>query len=173
VKASCLKFLVISCAALMFGTAYADSSSPASQQKPPKSSANRLSNRPKDGKPSVERRDDSHLSGKNHTRSPAVTIKDRPEQRPNNRKHSPSGNTMSIHRLGSDNSGSAVKAGLIQHETINTAVPRRSSGVIRHSVPSVNNVRHRGANPATIGGPAKSNSRNAGAINGTSVHRRP
>jgi hypothetical protein len=69
-------------------------------------------------------------------------------------------------------SGGAAKDGLIQNKTLSDALPiRPRSAVIRPSVPSLNNMRHRGANPAVVGGPAISAGRNSGAITGTRMHR--
>jgi hypothetical protein len=187
-KATCLLFLMISCVLLTPGTAYGDPSSPASQQTPPENAANTVSDHPqdaehaapadggkrqKDGNPSGGRRGNRQVSGKNHPRSPATMTKNRLKQLPKNRERSPSGNAMNLHQPGSDKSGGAAKGGLIQRETVNTALPRRPPSVIRPSVPLLNNVRHRGANPAVIGGAANSDGRNTGVINGARVHRRP
>jgi hypothetical protein len=187
-KATRLLFLMISYAALTPGTTYAGSSSSRPQEAPPETAADTVSDhsqdagqaapaaggkRQKDRGPSGEQRDRRHVSGKNQPRSLATEIKVRPKQLPNNRERFPSRNAMNFHQPGSDKPSGAAKAGLIQHETVKTAVPRRPPSVTRPSVPLLNNVRHRGANPAVIGGPANSAGRNTGAINGTVVHRRP
>jgi len=187
-KIICHLFLAIGCAALMPETGYAAPSNAASQQTSPERVASPVSEHPQDagqaapaqggtrqkgGNPSDGRGDNPQVSVKNHPRSPVTTMKARPKQLSNNREHSPSGNTMSVHQPGSDKSGSTAKTGLIQHKTANTAVPRRPPSAIRASMPLLNNVRHRAANPAVIGGSANSTRRNAGTINGTSVHRRP
>ena len=101
----------------------------------------------------------------------------RPKQLPNSRRRSIPGNAMNLHQPGSDKSGAAAKGGLIQNETANNALPVRPPSAVRprqRVSPSLNNVRHRGPNPAVIGGSAgNSNSRNTGAINGTRMHRKP
>jgi hypothetical protein len=187
-KVTSLLFLMIGGAALASGTAYPDPSGPASQQTSRESAANTVSDRPqdaehptltaggkrqKDGIPSDERQDLRHVSGKNHPRSPATRVKDRPKQLPNSRVRFPSGNATTFHQLGSDKSGGTAKGGLIQHEVVNSALPVRPANVIRPTAPLLNSVRHHGANPAVIGGSANSNGRSTGAINGTGVHRRP
>jgi hypothetical protein len=68
--------------------------------------------------------------------------------------------------------GGAAKDGLIQNKTLSDALPvRPRSAVIRPSAPTLNNMRHRGANPGVVGGPAISEGRNSGAITGPRVYR--
>ena len=187
-KGTFLLLLMISYAALTPGTTYAGSSSPRPQQASPESAADTVSDhsqdagqaapaaggkRQKDKSSSGEQRDRRHVSGKNQPRSLATTIKVRPKQLPNNRERFSSGNAMNFHQPGSDKSGGAAKSGLIQRDTVNGALPVRPANVIRPTVPLRNNVHHRGANPAVIGGSASPAGRNTGAINGTVVHRRP
>jgi hypothetical protein len=187
-KTSCLLFLMIGCAALTSGTSCAAQSSPASQQPPSESPANTISDHPRDavhgtpvedggnqndGKPSDEQRDYRHASDQDHPRSRAsLTRSNRPKQVPNNGEHSTSGTAMNLHQPGSDKSGASARGALIQHETFNRALTIRPAS-IRPRVPLPNNVRHRGANPAIIGGSASSNSRNTGAIDGAHMNRRP
>ncbi|MGA7447595.1 MAG: hypothetical protein WBQ43_21375 [Terriglobales bacterium] len=60
-------------------------------------------------------------------------------------------------------------------------MPVRPPGTVRPTAatlnPSLNNVRHRGPNPAVVGGlaggSANLHSSNTGAINGTHMHRKP
>ncbi len=187
-KALCFFFLVICCATLKSGTAFADSPSPTSQQTSPASSTNTVNVHPQDaehaapvdagkgqkhGKPSDGRQDNRKVSGKNHPRGPASTMKVRPKQPSNSREGSQPGNPTRLHQPGLDKSGTPTDSGSRQGEIANTALPRRPPSVIRPSVPLHNDVRHRGANPAVIGGSANSNSRSTGAINGTGMHRRP
>jgi hypothetical protein len=187
-KATCLLFLMIGCAALTPGTSCAAQSSLASQQPSSESSANTISDHPrdavhgapvedgkyqKDGKISNEQRDHRHASGKELPRSrTSLTTSNRPKQVPNNGEHSTSGTAMNLHQPGSDKSGASARGALIQHGTVNVFASIRPAS-IRPRVPLPNNVRHRGANPAVIGGSASSNSRNAGAIDGAHMNRRP
>jgi len=188
--------LTMSCAGLMPGTSYAAPS----QQTSAKSSANAASDRShdvrshdaepaasaddgkgqKEGNPSDEQsnaqQDPRRASAENHLRSRALlTAAKRPKQLTNSRKHSIPGNAMNLHQPGSKSDG-AAKAGLIQNETVNNALPVRPRSVVRPTAslnPSLNNVRHRGPNPAVVGGSANSDSRDTGAINGTHMHRKP
>ena len=172
-KVSCLLFLslivTMSWAALMPGTSYAAPS----QQTSAASSATT----PVAGNPSKEQRYPRHASDKNHPRSRAsLTAANHPKQLPNGRKRSIPGNAANLRQHGSGKSGAAAKGGLIQNETAKDALPVRSTSV-RPIVASLNplptNVRHRGSNPAVVGGLANSGNSNTGAINGTGMHRRP
>jgi hypothetical protein len=80
---------------------------------------------------------------------------------------------MNIHPPGSTLSAGAAKGGLIPNQTVHNALAVRTPSVIRPTVPSLNNVRHRGPNPAVVGGSANLHSRNIGAINGTRMNRKP
>jgi hypothetical protein len=187
-KATCLFFLMITCAALTPGTACADLSRPAFQQTSSESAANTVSDHPhdvehaapaddgkreKNGKPFDEREVRRHDFGKNHPRSPATKTKDRPKTLPNNSKRFVFGNAMNLYQPGSDKSTGVARSGLIQQETVNRALPVRPANVIRPTIQSPPNVRHRGPNPAAVGGLASRDSRNTGAINGTRMQRRP
>ncbi|MGA7929130.1 MAG: hypothetical protein WCA20_24415 [Candidatus Sulfotelmatobacter sp.] len=84
---------------------------------------------------------------------------------------------MNFHPPGSDKSGGAAKGGFIKNEKVNSALTARPTSVARPTVASLNplpnHVRHRGPNPAVVGGSANSASRNPGALNGTRMNRRP
>jgi hypothetical protein len=80
---------------------------------------------------------------------------------------------MNLRNSGSNKSGGAAKGGLIRQGQANGTQSLRPPDVVRPRAPSLNNVRHRGANPAVIGGAANSDARDSGAINGTRVHRKP
>ncbi len=193
-KTTWLLFLSMSWATLTHGTGYAAPSSPASQQSYPGSSANTASDHPRDpaqrdaapagdgrhptgGKASDEQRDHGRASDRNNPPSRAsligLTKANRPKQLPNRRQRSIPGNAMNLHQPGSDKSGGAAKGGLIRNETVNDALAARMPSVVRPTVPSFINVRHRGPNPAVVGGSALSHSSNTGAINGTRMNRRP
>ena len=181
-KLTCLVFALIAFASLTPGTSYAAPSNQdrASQQSSSQTSENTLGDHLRDakhaapddgGNASDERRDHRHISDRIHQRSPATITKDRPKL-PNIREHSPSRHAMNLHQPGSDKSSGAARGGFIQHETVNSVVPPRPPSVVRPSVPLLNNVRHRGPNPAVVGGSANSDGRNTGAINGARVHRK-
>ena len=173
-KPLCFLFLTIACVLWIEGTTCAASS----QQ----TSAEGSATTPVAGNPSKEQRYPRHASDKNHPRSRAsLTAANHPKQLPNDRKRSIPGNAANLHQSGSGKSGAAAKGGLIQNETARNAMPVRPPGTVRPTAtmlnPSLNNVRHRGPNPAVVGGSAGGsvnlNSSNAGAINGTRMPRKP
>ena len=66
------------------------------------------------------------------------------------------------------------QAGPTRSGVVAPQVQNKSAGrplAVPPSVAHGNNVRHRGSNPAVVGGPASSNTRNVGALNGTSMKR--
>ena len=118
-----------------------------------------------------------HASDTNHPHSRAGLIaSNRPKQLPAHQKLPLPRKPASPHQPASDRSGASAKSASIQNETARHAQPVRSRS-IRSSVASLNplptNVRHRGSNPAVVGGGANSGNSNTGAINGTGMHRRP
>lgn len=184
-KTVCLVFLTMICAALLHGTVYAAQSSPASQLKSHQGAAKTVSDRsqgvkqsaPGDdgthiGKPSDDRQNHHKVSDNNHpTSSPSLSKANRPKQLPNRRARSASANSMNPYRPASNKSGRATKDRLSRDETGNNTLSIRPT-VVRPAVPSFNNVRHRDANPAVVGGLGSSNTRNTGAIDGTHISRR-
>jgi hypothetical protein len=202
-KTACLLFLTMSWAALMHGRGYAVPSSPASRQTAPESSANTASEHPRDParRDAAPADDGRHQPGGKADEQPdlrrayhknqrpsgvsltGLTKANRPNQLSNSRQRSLPGNAL--HQPGSDKPGSVAKGGLIQTETAQNALPVRTSSVVRPTVASFNNARpggrswlwsagrHRGPNPAVVGGSANSDSRNTGAMNGTRMNRKP
>jgi hypothetical protein len=182
--------LTITCAALMSGTSYASPSQQTSAESSPTTASNRSHDgHPHDAKrtaqgddgkrqeeesPSDEQQALRHASDQNHLRSLAnLTSANRPKLIPNSREHSTSGNAMKRHQPGLTKSGGVANGGLVKNEKIIDARPVQTSSVARSAAPSLNNLRHRGANPAVVGGSAISESRNTGAINGTRMNRKP
>jgi hypothetical protein len=202
-KVLCFRFLIpiltMGCAVWMRGTSYAAPS----QQKSAESSANEKSAKPASdpphdkvshdpgrvapadsGKPqnggtsSDEPRDHHQASSKNPPGiRRSLTAANRPKQLPISRKGSLPGNAMNLHPPGSDKSGGAAKGGFIKNEKVNRVLTARPTGVARSTVASLNplpnHVRHRGPNPAVVGGSANPASSNTGALNGTGMNRRP
>jgi hypothetical protein len=82
------------------------------------------------------------------------------------------GNARSLRQPGSDKSSGAAKSGFIRNETVNNALAVRPPNVVRPAVPLLNNVRHRGPNPAVVGGSLNSHGTNTGTINGTRMNHR-
>ena len=182
-KTVCLVF-TIGCAVLIYGASHAAPSDPALQQSPESSTKAVSSDHTTDatpadgtthgGRPSDEKRDRRRVSDKNHPPSRANLTKAKlPSQLPNQREHSTSGSAMNLHQPDSDKSGGVAKVGLTKNETVNNAMRVRTPSAARPDAPSLNNVRHRGPNPAVVGGSANTIARNPGAINGTSMNRRP
>ena len=179
-----LLFLTIGWVTLTVGTSYAIQA----QQTSPESTAKTVSDHPQDpehviraegakrqegGKLSAERRDRSHRSVKNHLNTSLALPKVPPKRVSNNRQGRSSGNAIARHQPGSDKRGDVAKSGSNRGNIVHSSQHVRRAEVVRPTAPSVNNVRHRGANPAIIGGSAKPVVRNTGAIDGTTVHRRP
>ncbi len=174
-NATRLLFLMSSCATLTLGLTFA---APA-QQTSPESSTNTVIAHPHDTKHAPPGGSGNrhgvgrNASVRNHAQGPTTTIKVHPKQLPNNRKRSPSGNPTNPHQPGLDKSDALAETGLVHQETFKSGRVVRPASVARSSVSLRNDVRHRSANPAVIGGPVNSASRNTGAISGTSVRRRP
>jgi hypothetical protein len=173
----------------MSGTAYAAPSTPASQQTSSESAAKTVSGDPRDaahgapanegnhrkyGKPSDEQRDRRNVSDTKIARSRAGLLKaNRPKPLPSAQERFSPGNAMNPQQPGSNKSAGAAKGGFIQQEAVNTALRARRINALRFTGPLPNNVRHRGANPAVVGGSVNLNNRNTAAINGTRMIRRP
>ncbi len=78
---------------------------------------------------------------------------------------------MNHQQLGSTDPGGAAKGESIQNKGARHAISVRPSSVAPSHTPPLNNVRHRGPNPAIVGG--LGNTKNGGAINGTWMIRKP
>jgi hypothetical protein len=124
--------------------------------------------------PANERGDHDRASNMSHPPHRAsLTKANRPKQLPNSRQRSLPGNLMNLHQPGSNKSGGAAKGGLFQSEPVNNALAVRTPSVVRPTVPSFNNARHRSPNPAVVSGSAGSQSRNISALNGIRMNRHP
>jgi hypothetical protein len=183
-KATCFLLLTMSSAPLMQWT----NDAAISQQTSAKSSANSDSDHPHDAESAIPgddakrqkngallegQRDPSPGSGKNHPRGPAAITKDHPEQPPKDPEHFPSGDAMDPRQPASAKSGGAAEDEFIHQARAASALTVRSPRVIRPAVPLLNNVRHIGPNPAVVGGSKGLDGRNAGAISGTHMNRKP
>ncbi len=184
-KTACLMFAMLAWAALMQGASHAAPVDPLTQQSSERSTkavsdddandAAPVSGAPHHSgtKPCDEERDRRHVSDKPHTYGRATPTKaSRPNQLPN-RLDSTHQNTFDVHQPGSEVSRGLVRGGSIQNEAVKRVLPVRSPSMLRPVTPSLDNARHRGPNPAAIGGSASSNASNTGAINGTGMHRMP
>jgi len=66
-----------------------------------------------------------------------------------------------------------VNRASIRNQAARGALPARTSGAARPAAPLLGSARHRGANPAVVGGSASAAVRNAAALNGTAMKRKP
>ncbi len=178
-KTTGLLLLMMVWAAWTQGTGFAVPSSSANPASSPPADIERTAS-PRDGryqtrgKTSDEQRKHGPASGPNHSLSRANLIKaSHPKPLPNRGQHSLPGNGMNFHQPTLGKPSGAATGGLIPNQTLGKALPVRMSSVARPIVPSVNNVRHRGPNPAVVGGAPNIYSSNTGAINGTRVNRKP
>ncbi len=201
-KAACFPSLILllamSYAALMPATSYANETQQTSQSSKNENFANSDSarshddrshdaehpvpaddgSRQKEGTSSDKQQPSHHAAAKNHSRSRAsLTPASRPIKLPHWQQHSQPGSAVNLHQPSSRKSDGPMKDGLGQNETANSVPHVRSTSVVRPNVaslnPWLNNVRHRGPNPAVIGGSANSDNRSTGAINGTHMNHRP
>jgi hypothetical protein len=161
-----LLWLAIGCTALVPVASYAASSQQASGEKQQKE------------RTPDEERTVGGASNRTHSLSRArITAARPPKQLANGQKHSIPGKAANLHASPSDKAGGLATGGLIQNDGVNNAQRVRPTTLTRPNVASLNplpnNMRHRGPNPAVVGGSANSNRINAGAINGTNMHRRP
>jgi len=181
-----LMFLMLGCAASAVRATYAGQSVAASQPSTSRSAANAVGNHSRDaehaapadaatrvGKPSEEQQ--AHRKVPSNKPSTSNTS----ASETNHRNEASSGGERSVrdgsknsNRPASDKSAVAAQNGLARNETVNHAPPDRASGVVRPAAPSLGNVRHRGANPAIVGGPGNSNTRNTAALDGTHMNRK-
>jgi hypothetical protein len=123
-------------------------------------------------KASDEQRNHGRASSPNHPPSrTSLTKVNRPMPIPKSRQPPMPGNAL--HPPGSNISAGAAKGGLIPSQTVNSASPIRTTSVVRPTGPVLNSARHRGPNPAVVGGSPNLRSSNAGTINGTRMNRKP
>ena len=176
---TCLIFMVIGWVALVAGYA-ASEQSPA--ENPAKTSSDHARDAEKPASAGNRNRQTAPSTGtpvhrraveKNYVRSHTSLAKATRPKQPSSGEHSRSVSAMELHQPRLNRSGGATKEGVIHNETLNRTLPVRPPSVPRTNTPSLNNVRHRGPNPAVIGGPRSSNTSNTAAINGTHLGRRP
>jgi hypothetical protein len=181
-----LIFLMLGCAAWPVRATYAAQSVAAAQQAPSRSAANAVGNHSRDaehaapadagtrvGKPSDEQQAYRKVpSNKPAASNPSLSKSSRRNELTNGHERSGSEDPKNSRRTGSDNSRGVAQSGLARNETTNHATSIRASGVVRAAAPSLGNVRHHGANPAIVGGPGNSNTRNTAALDGTHMNRK-
>lgn len=181
-----LVFLTLGYAAWTIGPADAAQSVAPAQQASSRSAANAVGNHSQEVDHAAPTGSGTHIrkhsdDQQNHRKAPDKKLpasnskrskSDRPNELANRREHSTSEDSVNPQRPGSDKSRGAAKNGFARNETLNHAPANRAPSAVRPSVPSLSNVRHRGPNPAIVGGPRSSNSRNTGAIDGTHMNRK-
>ncbi len=98
----------------------------------------------------------------------------------NRLKHPPNGHSKSTtavprsaYKSGPSQSAVATKKGSIQNKSVTRVSAVQRPNMFPSSSPLLDNVRHRGPNPALIGGLGSSKPRESGAINGSSITRKP
>jgi len=163
-----LLFLTMSWAALLPGTGYAIPAQEMSHADSEKSASGHAAEAKAVPPGHVRTSETNHRPAR-----ASLTNANRPQQLPNSRQRSPLGNAMNLHPPGSHIFAGAAKGGTIPNTTVNSAVPGRTSSLVRPAAPSLNNVPHRSPNPAVVGGSANLRSSNTGAINGTHMNRKP
>lgn len=185
-KAISLVLLTLGCVAWAVGAAYAAPSVAPAKQASSRSAANAVGNHSQEADHAAPNGGGTHIrkhsdDQQNHRKAPDKKFpasnskrskSDRPNELANRREHSTSEDSVNSRRPGSDKSGGAAKNGFARSETVNHAPPNRAPSAVHPSVPSLSDVRHRGPNPAIVGGPRSSNTRNTGAIDGTHMNRK-
>jgi hypothetical protein len=128
--------------------------------------------RNKDENLAAQKKERVHPAVKNRPPSHATKTKERPKQPPVSRKHVPSEVASDSQHSLPGKSGNAARTGVIQEPAARTAA-RRTPTLVQPNVPLISTVRHRGANPAVIGGAALASGKGASSISGTTAHRKP
>jgi hypothetical protein len=186
VKTVGLIFLTLGWAASAVGAAGVGQSVAASQQAPSRNVAGTVGNRSHEadhvapaadrahvGKPSDDQQNHRKVSGNKLPASNTSPSKsDHRNEVSSGRERSVRDDSKTSRRTGSDKSRGVAQNGLARNETTNHAASNRTPAVVRPAAPSLSNVRHRGANPAIVGGPGNSNTRNTAALDGTHMNRK-
>jgi hypothetical protein len=170
--------LAISSASWTAGTTYANANWPVFEPSATKSSATTASNdsrgasvtgqeeRQQVGSVSTERSKQRRAHGKDRARPLASTVKAHPKRAPSNPARLPSGKVLMPERGSVSSRNTTSTVGSRVHSSVGI-----SPNAAR--LPSLaNNSRHRGANPAVLGGATNSASKNA-AIGGPGLRRKP
>jgi len=186
VKAVGLIFLMLGCAASTVGAAGAGQSVAAAQQPSNRSAADTGANHPREADHAAPVADGAHVGKPSDNKQNKRMVSDhkpssgdaRPskanhrEEVPNSRERSASRDSENSHRTGSDQSRGAARNGLARNETVKHAPSDRAPSAVKPVAPSLSNVRHRGVNPAIVGGAGNSNTRNTVALDGTHMNRK-
>jgi len=106
---------------------------------------------------------------------PSTNKPNRLPQPSSNVRHSTTTMATNRRQPASAHTGVATNGGPFQNKGTGSAVPAHQSSVVRSNAAptSPNIVRHRGDNPAVVGGLGNTNSRNAGTLNGARMSHKP
>jgi len=180
-----LVFLMLGCAAWPVRAVYAGQSVAASPQEASRSATDKADDHSREadhaaadkaaghvGKISDAQKNQRKVSGsKPPASNPSVRGSNHRNEPADGRERSASGDSKSSHRAGTVKSGGGAQNGLARNETANHPASNRSPSAVRAAAPALSTVRHRGANPAIVGGAGNSNSRNTMALDGTHMNR--
>ncbi len=182
-KTSCLVLLVIS-GALTLGARDAAAWNQTPQQ--PEGAVNTASEHPRGAaspdisKPPAssvrtgKRRVQQKNAKTNHVPLPATVAKTNRLKHPlNGHVRSTTATPRSPYQSGLTHSIVVAKNGSIQNKAVSNVSAVQRSSMFPSSSPSLDNLRHRGPNPAVIGGLGTAKPSAAGAINGSRISRKP
>ena len=182
-RTAILVFAMMSCSAFARGADPAASSGQASQQPPRAAGVGDHSHDPTqatgngrgraDRKSSDGHRGGTRISSKSRpTSGISPSRSSHPEPRSITGVRSAPENAFHL-QPGAAQSDRAATGGLIHNETAGRVAAIRPPIGTHPAAPSLSEVRHRGPNPAIVGGSSDSKMRTAGSINGTRINRRP
>jgi len=129
----------------------------------------------KKGTSSAGQRSRPHVSDKNHARNLAGPSDSKhPTPVRKGVRRSTSENPANLRSPAAGKSGSPAATKDFSRSTgQKPGATSRQPSISRDAEPPLKDVRHRGQNPALIGGPSNSRTRNSSAINGTTMNRKP
>jgi len=188
-KAARLACLIIGCAVLMRGPAYAAPDTMTSQQASAASSSNAASHGPGEvGQAAPVTLEKQPAKGNSSDAPPMrrdVSREGRPRGRSNptkterfpqvsnNASRSMLGTTGNHEQPGSSALGRTAMGGPIRNQGVRHAFSVQPASGARFNTPTLNNVRHRSPNPAIVGGSGNITRKNDGALDGTRMPRKP
>lgn len=171
--------LALGSIALLHGVSYAVPSDPVGQQSPVERSSNsangdqREASHPgsapgpsRHASPAVRPSPARGAAARNAHSPAAITPANGRQQLPTE-AHSTPASPMNPPRQPSTRSNSTARESFVQNERIRRALPVQPAAVILAGAASPDQVRHRGPNPAVIGGKMNRTTGTTGAINGT------
>jgi hypothetical protein len=164
--------LTLTWAASILGPDYALASDSTSRQSVSQSPANAATGHPGEAGRTAPAREGRPIAAQRPLGRSGLTKVSRPVARPIRRQNSKTENAMDSYQPGSIKFGIAERGGLIPNGSVSSALPARPSIALRSAAPPLNNVRHRGPNPAVVGGSANFHGSSTGAVNGTQMNRK-